>query len=142
MTDTPKPKNDRLSKLQAWRGPHPPDLSMSFLRDQFKREVEKPYKQLEQLVEIWTRLVPPELCRYTKLEALNRGVLKVAVDSSARHYELDRLLRQGLQEQIIKMHKGPAFRKIQIHVGESAAFVESPPPSKKRWVEDGELEEG
>ena len=135
------PKNHPLTKLQAWRGPRPSDLSMAFLRDQFKQEVEKPYKQLEQMIDIWTRLVPAELCRYTRLESLNRGVLKVAVDSSARHFELDRLLRQGLQEQIIKTHKGPAFRKIQIHVGDPKSFAQAPTSGRRRRMTEEEPEE-
>lgn len=98
--------------------PGEPDLSLAFLRDTFKREVEKPMKQLVQLAALWEQLVPPALASHTKLESLQRGVLRVAVDSSARLYELDRLLRSGLQHQLISEHKGPAVRRVMLRVSD------------------------
>ncbi len=117
---TPKPSSDpdqaRLERLRAWRTFPAPDQSLSFLKSQFKREVEKPYKQLQQIIELWRGLVPPDLEPHTRLESLVRGVLRVAVDSSSHCYELDRLLRQGLEKQLITSHKGPALRRIRLHV--------------------------
>ena len=45
-------------------------------------------------------------------------MLRVAVDSSARLYELDRLLRSGLQKQLISQSKGPAVRRVQLRVND------------------------
>jgi hypothetical protein len=59
------------------------------------------------------------------LESLSRGVLRVGVDSSGHRYELDRLLRQGLEKQIITGHKGATLRRIKLHV---AADPQSPSP--------------
>lgn len=108
----------RLRQLADQPPKQEPDLSLGFLRETFKREVEKPMKQLVQLAALWERLVPPELADHTKLESLSRGVLRVAVDSSSRLYELDRLLREGLQHQLISEHKGPAVRRIQLRVSD------------------------
>lgn len=93
---------------------------MHFLQDDFKKEIQKPYKQLCQMTEVWTALVPADLLQRTRLESLSRGVLRVIVDSSSSLYELDRLLRQGLEREIITQHKGPAVRKIQLRVGQVA----------------------
>jgi hypothetical protein len=94
----------------------PPDLSLHFMAGMFKREVERPYKQLRSLTALWSELLPPALLEHTRLEGLSHGVLRVAVASSSHLYELDRLLRQGLQRQLIQQHKGPAVRKVKLRV--------------------------
>lgn len=123
----------KIEQLRQWRTRPERDFSMGFLKEQFKREVEKPCKQMSAMAELWTRLLPAAMVEHTRLESLSRGVLKVAVDSSGRLYELDRLLRGGLQTQLIKQHKGPAVRRIQLRI---ASFQEQPDP--RRLPREGE----
>ncbi len=111
------PREAHLERLRQWRTRKDFDHSMSFLKAQFKRDVEKPFKQLAAMAELWPRLVPASLVGHTKLETISRGVLKVIVDSSGALFELDRLLRGGLEKQLITQHKGPAVRRIQLRVG-------------------------
>ena len=92
------------------------DFSMSFVADQFKRDVARPFKQLGDLIELWNQLLPADVADGTRLESLQRGILTVAVDSSARMYEIDRRLREGLEQSLIKQHKGPAFRRVKLRV--------------------------
>ncbi|MCC6680335.1 MAG: DUF721 domain-containing protein [Phycisphaeraceae bacterium] len=106
----------RLRQLAERTTPRDPDLSLSFLRQTFKKEIDRPLKQLGELASIWDQLVPPELADHARLESLSRGVLRVAVDSSACLYELDRLLRSGLQTQLITRCKGPALRRVLLRV--------------------------
>jgi hypothetical protein len=121
--DRNKARQAHLDRLSAWRNKREPDVSMDFLKTYLKQEVERPYKQLHQVSQVWEVMLPQGLARKTRLESLSRGVLRVAVDSSATLYELDRLLRSGLERQIIQAHKGPAFRKIQLRVG-NVGFVQ------------------
>jgi len=88
------------------------------LQSVFKNEIEKPHKQLGAMVELWEKSLPPSITSHTRLESLAKGTLRVVVDSSARLYELDRMLREGLQDRLITSFKGPAFRKIQLRVGD------------------------
>jgi Dna[CI] antecedent, DciA len=111
------PEERRLERLRRWRTRAEPDRSLSFLPMQFKREVERPHKQLSAFVALWEELVPATLREHTRLDRLHRGVLHVEVDSSARLYELDRLLRQGLERQLIVQHAGPALRRVKLRVG-------------------------
>ena len=112
------PTHDRLHQLRQWRNVKPePDLSLAFVKDDFKKKVERPYKQLAGIAELWQRLLPQDLIGHTRLDSLTRGVLHVTVDCSARLYELDRLLRMGLQQQLIVNHRGPAFRRVKLRVG-------------------------
>lgn len=112
------PRQKHLDHLRGWRNkPERAARVGDFLPGQFKREVEKPYKQMASITPVWQELVPPELVSHTRLESFTRGVLKVVIDSSVRLYELDRLLREGLETRLIQAHKGPAFRKVQLRVG-------------------------
>ncbi|MGB1124845.1 MAG: DciA family protein [Phycisphaeraceae bacterium] len=110
------PVQKHLERLQASRSLPKRDLSLGFLNEQFKRDVAKPYKQLGDLAVLWSELLPERLVQRSRLVGLSRGVLHVEVDNPAAHYEIDRLLRGGLQNQLISEHKGPAFRKIQVKV--------------------------
>lgn len=110
------PAQEHLERLQRSRSLPRPDLSLGFLTEQFKREVAKPYKQLGDLAALWAQLVPAELVRSSRLVGLSRGVLHVEVDHAAAHFEIDRLLRGGLQKRLIQSHKGAALRKIQVKV--------------------------
>ena len=65
-----------LDGLRDRRNRKDPDLSLGFLRNQFKRDVQKPYEQLGDLAAIWSELVPAALASHSKLVSLNRGVLR------------------------------------------------------------------
>lgn len=117
------PYQSHLDGLRERRNRKDPDLSLGFMAGQFKREVQKPYEQLGKLTEIWGELVPAELAAHTRLEGLSRGVLRVSVDSSGRLYELDRLLRGGVFDELISRHKGKALRRVDLKVGDVKAEV-------------------
>jgi len=124
----PSPHQRRLQLLRRYRNRPDPDLSLGFLKPFFRKEVENPHKQLTAMIELWVRSVPQGLADQCRLESLSRGVLRVAVTSSVWHYELDRLLRSGLHEHLIRKHRGPAFHRVQIRVDPQA--VEQTPISK------------
>jgi|GEM_PF-438525 len=110
------PTQEHLDRLRKSRSLPKPDLSLGFMAEQFKRDVAKPYLQLGDLAELWRQLVPAKLVERSRLVGLSRGTLHLEVDNPAAHFEIDRLLREGLQKQLIQGHKGPAFRKVQVKV--------------------------
>ena len=79
----------------------------------FDKRYAKPHQQLGDLVTLWQQLVPEPLGSRTSLRSLHRGVLTVTVDDSATLYQLDRLLRGGVETQIIKRING-AVRRIKL----------------------------
>ena len=97
---------ERFTRVRAWRTGAPADQSLGFMRAAFKTQIAKPHKQLRDIIVIWQRLLPADIAAHTRLEGLTRGVLRIAVDSSPRLYEVDRLLR-------------PAIRKVQLRVDAS-----------------------
>ena len=106
----------RLDDLQHHRRRRERDVTLTTFVERFRRDIEKPYKQLQRIVPVWRELVPDALERHTCLESFQRGVLRVAVDSSAHLYELDRLLREGLEKQLITSVKGASLRKVHLRV--------------------------
>lgn len=112
--------NLRLERLRQWRTRPERDLSMKFLQKHFKRDIEKPYKQLGDLTELWYRLIPADLLPHTRLERLQRGVLYVGVESSSHLYELTHLLRGGVEQQLIQHHRGSALRRIKLELSRSS----------------------
>jgi hypothetical protein len=128
----PEQYQDHLDRLRQWRSRPEPDLSLGFLREQFKRRVEKPHKQLAAIVEAWQKFVPAALLNYCRLESLSRGVLTVGVDDSAHLYDLDRLLRQGLEQQVRAAAKGPTLRRVQLRLSQA------PQPAPRKAAEDAD----
>jgi len=133
MAMKPDQAQHHLDLLRKSRSLPRKDLSLGFLTEQFKREVEKPYQQLGDLAELWRELVPERLIAHCRLVGLSRGTLHVEAAHAAAHFEIDRLLRSGLQTDLIKRHKGPAFRRVQVKLAgrstaEAAAPRRQPPP--------------
>ena len=116
MDDASSAAARRLTRLQSRRGRPDRESTLDFLKQDFKRDVERPFKQLEDLAELWRELVPPDLLDHTRLMSLSRGILRVGVDTSAHLYELDRLLRGGLERELVTRHSGRAFRRVTLKV--------------------------
>jgi hypothetical protein len=66
------------------------------------------------VTDLWRQLIPPKLLAHTRLESLTRSVLRVSVDSSAHLYELDRLLRSGLEDRLCREAKSAPLRRVQL----------------------------
>lgn len=113
----PEPAQHHVEGLRRRRTRPDPDLSLGFVQQQFERDIAKPARQLTAVVELWNELVPEALREATRLESLSRGVLHVTVHSSVELYELDALLRSGLERELIRRYRGPAFRRVKLRVG-------------------------
>ncbi|HAI11178.1 MAG TPA: hypothetical protein DCM28_05695 [Phycisphaerales bacterium] len=116
MTDDPQQKH--LDNLRQWRNFKAKDVSMDFLNPWFKNQVTKPFKQLKGIGEVWANGVPPEILAKSRLERYSRGTLTVTVDSSATLYELDRLLRSGLQQELTQASRPASLNRIKLVVGQ------------------------
>ncbi|HRP62429.1 MAG TPA: DUF721 domain-containing protein [Phycisphaerales bacterium] len=68
------------------------------------------HKKLGSMIELWEQLVPAEIASHTAVVGLTRGVLHVHVDSASTAYQLDRLLREGLETQLRDTYRGTLVR--------------------------------
>lgn len=105
----------RLEKLRAWRNRPQRDLTLGYLADHVKRTVTKPHKQLGQIARLWEQAVPPALADRTALVSLTHGVLTVHVADSSAMYELDRLLRGGVELRL-RQSCETTLRKVKCRV--------------------------
>ena len=71
---------------------------------------------LASLRRVWVARVPAELRRHVRIEAVNRGALKIAVDSSCTLDRLARMLRGGLQRELVAAGGGCSVRRVRLHV--------------------------
>ena len=58
---------------------------------------------------LWAELIPDDLAEVSMIERYDRGVLTVSVRDAASRFELDRLLRSGMEQQL--REKAPATLK-------------------------------
>ena len=71
---------------------------------------------LASLRRVWVARVPAELRGHVRLEAVSRGALRIAVDSSCTLDRLARVLRGGLQRELVAVAGGHAVRRVRLHV--------------------------
>ena len=88
----------------------------------FEKVVAKPAEKLAGVVELWQALVPERLAKRSRLLALSRGTLSVAVDSASLLAELDGQLRGGVLRQLQAGSHGSVYR-VKTCV-QAAAFSE------------------
>ncbi len=112
----PEGTKRHIERLRRHRNRPEADCSLQFMQRAFKNQIEKPYKQLGEIGTLWAAMLPEELVRHTRLVSLTRGQLHVAVSTNTHLYQLDRLLRQGLQDRLISSCRGKAIRRIQLRV--------------------------
>jgi hypothetical protein len=106
----------QIERLRHWRRSRVGDGGLEFIAEQFKRQVDRPHRQLTQLIEHWQALVPAELAERSALRSFSRGTLHVIVTDSATLYQLDRQLRSGLEGELRSRCKA-TLRKVKLQVG-------------------------
>lgn len=82
-----------------------------------KQRLSRRVKQLGQLGSIWAELVPDAIREHAALERFTSGVLTVMVDTAARRFELQTLLRGGLERAIQSRFAG-SLRRIKLVPGQ------------------------
>jgi hypothetical protein len=120
-------RNEYLHRLRQWRNRPQRDLTLSGLGEYVDRTFVKPSKHLGQFVELWEQHVPAEIQPRTALAKFHRGVLTVHVADSATLYDLDRLMRGGLERRIAQQAK-TTLRKIRLAI----ARLDDPGESERR----------
>ena len=100
----------QIKQLQSNRAAKPRDLSIADVVSATADHAERTHKKLGTLIELWEELVPADIACHTSLSGLRTGVLHVVVDSSSAAFELDRLLRGGLTNELRKRFRGTLVR--------------------------------
>ncbi len=86
---------------------------MSELFAGMKRQLERNHRRTRGFGAIWAELVPDELAEYSTIRSYQQGILTIAVRDAAARFELDRLLRTGLETEL--RARAPAtLRRIRL----------------------------
>ncbi|RNC80274.1 MAG: hypothetical protein ED559_00200 [Phycisphaera sp.] len=110
--DRMTPAARRLELLRARRTSQGRDTSLAPSMAGLRRHLEKQASQTDPLRQTFDSLVPTELASRCKIR-LDKGVLRVGVADSSIRYALDRLLRAGVRDQIIRQSQIP-IRDIKL----------------------------
>lgn len=100
----------QIEQIRRLRSKAERDNTISRVIAQTADHAQRTHKQLGELIVLWEQLVPAELATHTSLVGFRAGVLHVVVDSSPIAFELDRLLRSGLIEQMRARFRGTLTR--------------------------------
>jgi hypothetical protein len=84
-----------------------------------RQSVSRTDHRLGQLMDLWLELVPEALVGQTRLTAYRGGRLYVSVDGAAARFELDRLLRGGLEAHLRQRFAG-TLSGVRLRVGSPA----------------------
>lgn len=101
---------DQVEALRKNRGSAARDVSIATIIVDTAADASRTHKKLGEMIELWEQLVPAELASHTSLTGLHRGILHVVVDSSSAAFELDRLMRSGLADQLRERFRGTLVR--------------------------------
>jgi len=92
------------------------DWSIAALVDAIEKDSRRKDRALGRFMGLWQELVPAELARHLSVSGLRGGVLSVVAASASARYELDRLLRAGLEQELRRRFTGTLGR-VRITVG-------------------------
>ena len=106
----------QIKQLQAWRGRPPRDLSITAVMDAAVEQAAKSHKKLGELIELWRELLPEEITSRSVLTGFRSGVLQVKVDSSPTMFEVDRLLRGGVELEMRRRFRG-SLSRVKTRIG-------------------------
>ena len=81
--------------------------------DNQRRDAEDVMAPLRQ---VWRARVPVELQAHVRMEAVSRGALRIAADSSCALDRLARILRGGLQRELVAATEAGVVHRVRLRV--------------------------
>ncbi len=82
-----------------------------------KHTLAKRVRNLGELAVAWDEVIPADLREHTALEGFSRGTLTVLVDSAAHRFQLEMLLKGGIQKALAERIPG-ALNRIKLMPGQ------------------------
>lgn len=104
-----------IEQLRRDRVPPARETSISNIVNAVSKQATRTNKRLGQLIDLWLAHVPPAIAAKSTILSLRGGTLHVAVDDASTSYELDRLLREGL-EQTLRAQFRSTLVRVKVRV--------------------------
>lgn len=124
-------QRQNFEQLKAWRGPRERDLSLATTIVSIAKFAKKRQRDLGEVIAAWNALCPAKLGTACTVDSLTNGLLSMTASSAAAGYELSRLLRTGLDEEM-KRRFPTRIRRIKVTIGEVAEST----PAARAQVEN------
>ncbi|MHC4909944.1 MAG: DciA family protein [Planctomycetota bacterium] len=106
-----------LEETCARRARRDRDIGIAEIIKRTAQQAQRTRKQFGELWTVWEHLVPPHLAQCARLHRLHGTTLEVLVESAAVMYELDRLLRSGLTDEIRRAYRKGALNRVRLRLG-------------------------
>ena len=104
------PRLARLKRMAPYRRRRERECSISDLVESTRKNAARVQSRTGEFVEAWERLVPRELSVACRMGQFRGGSITILVNSSPAKYELDALLRSGLEARLRQEYNGPLTR--------------------------------
>lgn len=98
---------EQLRDRRRFRGR---DLALGTAIEQLRERISKGDRKLTQLIELWRELIPEHLQPHATPTSFRSGVLHVEVNCAATGYEIDRLMRGGMEQTLRSRFNGTFVR--------------------------------
>jgi hypothetical protein len=110
--DRMTPAARRLELLQARRTRTVRDTSLSPTLIEVRKNLQKQLDSIDPMQQVWNRVIPEELASRAQIR-LDKGILRVSVQDSSIRFALDRLLRAGAQNELVRQAPVP-IRNVKL----------------------------
>ncbi len=107
----------QIEQLRKYRQRPEREVSIGRLVGSMADDARRTQRRLGSLIDLWSELAPPELERHSRVVAVRGGVGHVQCDSASTKYELDRALRQGLEQELRRRYPS-TLMKIRLSVAD------------------------
>lgn len=115
----------QIEQLRKYRVKTGPETSIASIVSGVASQAQKTHRKLGQLIDLWEQHVPADISRRTAITSIRGGTLHVAVADASTNYELDRLLREGLEKALRSAYRGTLVRvRLKVSPSEVASEPE------------------
>jgi hypothetical protein len=101
---------EQLQKLRELRQFKERDLSLGSVIERERDRIARSDRKLSQLIELWRELVPEHLQAHATPTSVRAGTLMIEVDCTATAYEVDRMMRAGMEQELRSRFNGTLLR--------------------------------
>lgn len=107
---------EQIDLLRKFRSRPERDHSISELVQSFEDRANQAQRKSGLFVDVWSQIVPTDLETQSRVVGMRGGVAHVVCQSSAAKFELDRALRQGLEQELRSAYSSTLV-KVKVTLG-------------------------
>lgn len=107
---------EQIDLLRKYRARPERDHSITELVQSFEDRANQAQRKAGSFIDVWSEIVPADLETQSRVIGLRGGVVHVVCQSSAAKFELDRALREGLEQELRNAYSS-TLTKVKVTLG-------------------------